>query len=155
MGYTHYFQSHSHSDEHWAAIVADVNKVYGAAALAGITINEESNNMLPPVANDTLVRFNGANTSGHETMYYSKSDDWAFCKTACKRYDTVVVAVLAVAAYHTASNLWSSDGGPDDHVDGLALAASINPNIRISGCDYTDEELSEFGISDPNMVYPN
>jgi hypothetical protein len=57
---------------------------------------------------------------------------WAFCKTAYKPYDKVVVACLcylADAGVLTAS----SDGGPEDWTDGLELARSAlqRPTLQI------------------------
>ena len=52
-----------------------------------------------------------------------KQASLAFCKTAAKRYDTVVVACLCVLA-ETGLDV-SSDGGPADWEHGRALAEEI------------------------------
>jgi hypothetical protein len=79
------------------------------------------------------VFFNGV--PAHETFvldrtfaspYEGAPFGFAFCKTASKPYDKIVVAALVLLATITkgfpVGFHWSSDGGPSDHAEGIALA---------------------------------
>lgn len=84
-----------------------------------------------PVFSETEIRFNGVGDNGHETFYLSpEMRDFEFCKTACKPYDTAVVAVLCLLAHHTDVRV-SSDGDPSDWEAGLAFAKRIEPGCEI------------------------
>ena len=83
---------------------------------------------------DSLISLNGEPM--HETLYLERTPTepawrqgeghFSFCKTACKKYDVVVTAILCIAE-HLSDGFFqvSSDGGPDDWQEGLALANKV------------------------------
>jgi hypothetical protein len=75
------------------------------------------------------INFNGVGEDSHENFCYDGlDDDWNFCKTNQKPYDTVVVAVLAHLK-DTGVLTWSSDGDSDDHKKGRALYRRIKAKL--------------------------
>ncbi|MDQ2784741.1 MAG: hypothetical protein M3Y58_07040 [Chloroflexota bacterium] len=101
MGYTHYWENSAMTIPDAALIV--IREIVGAAYHAGL-IQYEHDAAKPPLVSRTLIRFNGVREYGHETFFFDVNDDYraddgrpfAFCKTACKPYDAVVMKVLIV-----------------------------------------------------------
>jgi len=90
---------------------------------------------------DSLIFFNGQ----HETFVMPRvanegceatrdlGNMWAFCKTAAKRYDPVVVACLLILDHVLSGDSvgfsWSSDGTwPKEHSEGIELSG-IESNL--------------------------
>lgn len=82
------------------------------------------------------VIFNGQGNDSYETFLFEPygnnpspsggGKDFSFCKTACKPYDIVVVACLAIAAENLGEGIEvSSDGNRSDWVEGVALASRV------------------------------
>lgn len=115
MGYTHYWTPKDDvTDEQWKSFTTDVRRVIKYGMNNSIPVAWEYDELdRPPEITDTLVRFNGVDDDGHETFYFERSGSWAFCKTACKPYDTLVVACLILAENHFGLQ-WSSDGRDED-----------------------------------------
>lgn len=123
MGYTHYFsrQKSEIPQELWDYFTNKLKPILKAHSdiLTDVEVTRER------------VFFNGV--PDHETLVIERvaterswsNEFFAFCKTACKPYDKVVVAALILLATITRDDpcqfTWSSDGGPGDHEEGLAL----------------------------------
>ena len=126
MGYTHYFTIIKQPTfEQWAPIRKAMQEVF--ALRIGSLVRFESDSPEPPLANDTLIRFNGIREAGHETFFLSREDEgFQFCKTACKPYDSLVTACLTLVG-HFAPDCYDigSDGDPEDWEEGLKLAESV------------------------------
>lgn len=83
-----------------------------------------------------MVRFNGIDDDGHETLYIQRVDkpqSWAsdktvvfgFCKTARKPYDVYVTATLLLAHVYLGDEIKiSSDGEVEDWQAGVKLLDS-------------------------------
>ena len=140
MGYTHYWNMKRKADvrkigvtfTQMAAVIQDRKEL-----LAGWDGDGE------PEVVEGRVSFNGIGSDGHETFSFPpdpererqwpQKDDhvedpmlFAFCKTACKPYDPVVTACLAIAADVMGDDIEvSSDGEHADWEEGVALASRI------------------------------
>lgn len=80
-----------------------------------------------PEITTAVISFNGDDVGdqGHETFQIAADrPGWDFCKTARKPYDVVVTATLAYLAARWDFKV-SSDGDPDDWVEGLKLAETV------------------------------
>lgn len=125
MGYTHYWrQSRAFTDAEWAAITAETKRILEAA---GKTIPLRGGmGTGKPAFDAESIAFNGAAPrDDHETFLLEKApenpewrkdepDFFAFCKTARKPYDPVVVSVLwAVRNIAPDAIKVSSDGGDE------------------------------------------
>lgn len=81
----------------------------------GIALAFEEDVPEQPEVSDTQIRFNGVGNDGHETFILrkkiDKEDQFNFCKTAHKPYDTAVGLVLLIAKKHSPNSIRvSSDG---------------------------------------------
>lgn len=124
MGYTHHWSNSTPiGDSEWDAITTRAREILTHAQdQLGIAISEEYDVNRIPVVNDTEIRFNGYADEGHETFYIGRdADDYSFCKTARKPYDTVVVAMLQLLGVYAPGFDWRSEGDEADLADGLAL----------------------------------
>ncbi len=124
MGYTHHWSnSRPIDDSEWDAITTAARKILRVAQDdLGIAISIEYDVNRIPVVNDTEIRFNGYAEEGHETFLIMRdADEYSFCKTARKPYDTVVVAMLQLLGVYAPGFDWRSEGDDDDLKDGLAL----------------------------------
>jgi len=143
MGYTHYFTQHkTASKSQWAKIQDDFKKVAAHEDCPKIWGNPYDDENSAPVVNGDEILFNGGYETMHVTRKIGERQSWRrgeegvfnFCKTACKPYDSVVVALLVIMAKH-ASKVWdiSSDGEPEDWREGLDLAKSAtgNPKLKV------------------------
>jgi hypothetical protein len=120
MGYTHYWEFHA--ERLPAEAVALVSEILERAYAEHI-VQLEHDDPQPPLVSDELIRFNGLGDDGHETFYLSVHDTYrtsdgrpfAFCKTALKPYDKVVMKVLIILKHYLGEKLKvTSDGGFDD-----------------------------------------
>ena len=130
IGYTHYYYRNEtkHDSGKFAAFVADVKKVLALVKKQGIAI-AGGNGKGKPVVNDGLISFNGSEKGGedHETLYIERDgvENFNFCKTARKPYDTAVVATLVLYKKHFPCVKFSSDGDKEEIRDGVELAAKV------------------------------
>ena len=121
MGYTHYWeikQPNRISSYSLAVIRQEVMAAYRSGL-----VQKECNDPTAPVITDSLIRFNGVGEAGHETFYFDMNDAYrteagkhfAFCKTARKPYDQIVMRVLIALQWDLKDGLQvTSDGGFDD-----------------------------------------
>jgi hypothetical protein len=108
MGYTHYWYRPVGSEiapDVWQAICDDARKLMQST---DVSLVFEYDVGLPPQVDDVAIRFNGPASHGHETFMVERvcppqrsyrqdrPEAFAFCKTAGKKYDLVVCAILAV-----------------------------------------------------------
>lgn len=150
MGYTQYWRRPSeHPLEDWKKFTAGVKKIIDAAKKK-IKIAGGSGSGHPEIS-DEQIDFNGDGVEGldHETFYIPRvlvgrspmpGDDrgliFQFCKTACKPYDEVVVAVLILYKKCFPKVGLSSDGGVADWKDGKLLfekAMKTKVNLFVDG----------------------
>jgi len=113
MGYTHRWEHGTINPSDWEKVTARIAPLLRdrtePLGLCDVEVTEE------------LVFFNGQ----HETFSVSPAaTSFDFCKTAQKLYDPAVVACLVIFAEEVESFSWSSDGRPDEHAEGIALAGS-------------------------------
>jgi hypothetical protein len=145
MGYTHYFQQLKDCptaawDKLCNALPALALKVADRAPIC----REYDTPSEPPAIDTDAIAFNGVGPKGHETFVLTRKrevdarraavgiEGCGFCKTACKPYDVVAVAMLCLAN-HYARGVWkiSSDGTPAEWGDGLALARTVEPKANL------------------------
>ena len=116
MGYTHYFyHKRAFTDAEWKAICAETSRIITAATGAGIKLAWANGDGVPEVGDASggdvgRIVLNGECPLDHEALYLTQNPDpllrehepgegrFAFCKTALKPYDAVVVSVLAAIA---------------------------------------------------------
>ena len=120
MGYTHYWrQSRSFTDDEWTRLTKFAKRLFPAAEDQHIIITGWDGSGGPEVGGN-YISFNG--NPSHETcklmrvptVRYEQEEHFAFCKTACKPYDIVVVTLLATAKAIAPDAIHiSSDGGPE------------------------------------------
>lgn len=133
MGYTHYIQQKKDCpQEQWDSICAMAKELYTVGLLTTpLPIQLESDDAAPPEFNNQHIHFNGIGDEGHETFYVQKHhlNQFNFCKTNGKPYDTFVVAVLCLM-HRIAPDVWdiTSDGLEDDWQEGLKLARTVVPS---------------------------
>ena len=116
MGYTHYWrQSRSFTAQEWARITAEANRILSAAANA-VQLCGPMGNGVPEVTKGCIA-LNGDETKGedHESFVLNReAEEFAFCKTARKPYDPVVVSILCAARDIAPDAIKvSSDGGDE------------------------------------------
>ena len=134
MGYTHYFpQTDTVNQSDWKAFTDDVQKILDTT---DVKISWESDQPARvPQVDGTVVRFNGTDLGddeGHETFWLPRvlsPNEWEtdggsfiFCKTARKPYDVVVTAVLCIVNEQLPQFKITSDGYPEEWLEGVALA---------------------------------
>ena len=136
MGYTHYW-SHDKAieDDVWNKIAKEAMVV---ARKSSARIQYEYDDESLPCFDSQQVRFNGVDDEGHETFQLTPDPiSFAFCKTAVKPYDTIVVAILIIAKHHCPSFSWRSDGEPQEMQDSLDLlrSCSLPYVVNMEGCE--------------------
>ncbi len=136
MGYTHYFyHKRAFTDAEWQALCAETHRILDAAQARGIRLAWASGDGVPEIDGEPLpsdgdvgriISLNGEGEDSHEPLNINKKPDpglreiqpgegkFAFCKTARKPYDAVVVSILA-AIKEIAPDAMSisSDGGDE------------------------------------------
>jgi len=131
MGYTHYWDGAHNSDSQWQSFCEDVRKILQTT---NVPIVREYDRNDPPEISDNLVAFNGVNDDGHKTFYVErKGIGFAFCKTARKPYDKVVIACLIAGFENDIFSSVSSDGRGEEGFDQAGkelyeLALQKSPN---------------------------
>jgi len=115
-GYSHYWeQSRDFTNDEWSKIARAAKAIVRKAESKGIAIRGGDGNG-KPVINGNEIVLNGDEEAGeaHETFDITKKQGrWAYCKTARKPYDAVVVSILAVAKKVAPDAIdVDSDGGP-------------------------------------------
>ena len=125
MGYTHYFNHDEVSQETWDKISRDCFRL---RTISDVPIQYDSDIAELPVFNADMIHFNGVGDKGHETFVLERegSSVFVFCKTARKPYDDLVTACLLIYHYYSPGTIdLSSDGDPDEWVNGYRLAERI------------------------------
>lgn len=140
MGYTHYWTpGRSLTEAEWAQVQKDFAALFAAASdpySGHVALSALGDFGTLPSITDDEITFNGVDLGihgdqSHEQFEISRErGDWAFCKTANKPYDKVVVAALIYLATVTESHVPSSDGEYDDWSAGLRLAYKAWPKHR-------------------------
>ena len=126
MGYTHYWTiKRPITRKAWSAIMADTRKLL-ASTVTPLAAEFDRPDEMPDV-NPQEIRFNGIGNAGHETFLISPhAAPFEFCKTNGKPYDTMVAAVLIVAAHHAGKAIdVSSDGEAIDWAAPLGLVRAV------------------------------
>ena len=79
-----------------------------------------------PEINDNFISLNGEGEDSHESFYLQRTgnEEFEFCKTAQKPYDTLVVAVLTIVS-DLGYTEFSSDGDDEDLEEGRKLGREI------------------------------
>ncbi len=144
MGYTHYWENTAQIIPENA--LAIIREVVGTAYIDGV-IQFEQDDKKPPVVSRSLIRFNGVGENAHETFYFDVNDDYrtgdgksfAFCKTACKPYDAVVMKVLIVLKYFLRDELRvTSDGSFSEEWQSVRGEMADRYGVET----YVDEQLT-------------
>ena len=121
MEYSHYWRGGNFTVDQWERVKNLTRKIL-AESDADVVGWDRDPTTSPDVTN-YCIRLNGRQDEGHETFeLHPESTRFAFCKTARKPYDEVVVAILQGA--HEINPQWfnwDSDGDAVDHTDGLML----------------------------------
>ena len=126
MGYTHYFPHKKVSKSVWTDILAGCKRAY-ALLPKNIKITGGSGYGAKPLFGEDEILFNGdaEEDLAHETfaLYRESGGGFAFCKTAQKPYDVLVVACLLIYHHFSPSTIEiSTDGDKGDWEAGHALA---------------------------------
>lgn len=143
MGYTHYWNpTRGFSDSEWVQLRDFVPSLFQVAGESGVALgNGIGRTGSEPVVDDEVIAFNGIGENGYETFMLKKDGTgFAFCKTARKPYDAVVVAVLVRASEISDGFMWSSDGDNEPgHLDAAqALINKIGGRKRLYVKHYGD-----------------
>jgi hypothetical protein len=100
MGYTHnWTQKKTFTEQEWRLICNEARQIIKAS---NVPVSYEYDVTQAPCIDDDCIRLNGTGDDGHETFYIARKrtqEPWhycktAFCKTACKPYDKIVVMIL-------------------------------------------------------------
>ena len=146
MGYTHYFYRKEKLDaSQFKAFTEDVRKIL---ANTDVPLSRYDGNDGSPEITDHSIVFNGVGADSHETFLINREFDepfrqpnekgflFAFCKTARKPYDEVVVACLIAAKYHFGDDIdVSSDGNAAEWEEGAALYKKATGRIPVVPID--------------------
>ena len=140
MGYTHYWTPERTLTEiEWAQVCRDFQHLFNEAQSYGggyVALSSEGDYGKLPTISSEAITFNGVDLGlhgdqSHEPFQITRErSEWAFCKTASKPYDKVVVAALIYLASITQSHTPTSDGESSDWMDGLRLAYRAWPKLR-------------------------
>ncbi len=113
MGYTHYWKSENLNEKKFKQAIKSMRLVL-----------EQQKDILeiPKKRSSDSLSFNGIGEDGHEDFFLALNLNFNFCKTARKPYDIAVVACLCILEHFCPDAGVSSDGHPDEWLDGLQLA---------------------------------
>lgn len=121
MGYTHYWKNETGYVIDlftFAKFVEEVKQITATAQEAGIALEEEY------TENEIII--NGVGDNSHETFVFTRTpEEFEFCKTAGKPYDTVVTAILIHAKKNFKPIIINSDGNWNDWQGGRLLYESV------------------------------
>lgn len=140
MGYTHYFYGHDFDPAAFEKLAEDAGQLQQSCQIP--VAYEYDQPGRAAAFNPEYIRFNGIDDGGHETFAIRRTggEDFNFCKTAAKPYDTLVCAVLLAAQYRLGESIRiSSDGEWSDWSDGLNLYLSVFPE-RVPECPFEDDD---------------
>jgi len=119
MGYTHYWNASPFTDDQWNEVI---ERGQAILSCSDIPLQLDFDEPLPVELSNKRIRFNGVEDDGHETFYVTPDAiGFAFCKTAYKPYDEVVVAFLIMLNEVNPEFTWDSDGEDADHEAGRKL----------------------------------
>jgi len=125
MGYTHYWDLGDFTEEDFVRFVSDCRTIVKASPvkLAGGDGKGE------PSLKRGGIYFNGSEDRDEdfETFCITEHDEgFAFCKTACKPYDMIVVACLCALADRLGDSVKvTSNGNSEDWKDGVEFASKV------------------------------
>jgi hypothetical protein len=138
VGYTHYWYRDKKTLEGFDRFAEDCRKIIESVGEDIPLAYEYDRAKKAPAINTKVVRFNGIGEEGHETFYVPKTwtanyegqskgeDGWfAFCKTARKPYDKIVVACLIAMRHNCPGVKISSDGEDADWNAGRQLCQTV------------------------------
>lgn len=131
MGHTHYWRRSRDFDiDEWEKIKGLVIRMIGN--LPSEVIMRDTSGENRPVITDEFIGFNGdldsgmANDSFWLERQIERADELEFCKTRYKPYDLAVcVTLLIVQGVAPDAISVSSDGGPEDWEQAVALHAQL------------------------------
>ncbi len=151
MGYTHYWkQAKKATHEEWAA--------FATAAKAVVKAAREEVELEADIDADG-IDVNGVGPESYENMVFGHGPkEFAFCKTAQRPYDVVVVALLALAKRTLPGFSWSSDGGDEAMREGDAalekfLGSKAPPKTEVDA-GLVAEILSRSSITEALQTIP-
>lgn len=142
MGYTHYWKGHITCDATtWNQMRADFLKVKEASGVplagphgAGLMIFQEMvedaevkrvyGTTTPSKATRPEIAFNGEGEDSYESfniLYGKVGERFSFCKTAQKKYDILVAALLMIVKHYNPEFSVGSDGNEDDWLAAIQL----------------------------------
>lgn len=125
------------ASDKFAKASKDCKRICEETKKNGVAIVYEFDEPTDPIFTNNKVRFNGKGDEGHETFHiaqtfsshYPQFDEhgkaFAFCKTACKPYDTAVCACLIIFKYWFPDIDIESDGEMRDWEVSLENVRSI------------------------------
>lgn len=133
MGYTHYFTfktergTATETERLYQKAIRECQKAIKAYyAEHGGLIGYSAHTKLGQYGG---IELNGKGEEGYESFNlreHASENDWGFCKTNRKPYDTVVVACLAILKHRLRDAIdVSSDGRVKDWVAGVELARRV------------------------------
>jgi len=122
MGYTHYFEPPTFTDETWVEFCRQVRGICIVAESLDIMLAwcvDEDGDTDPDFGG--YIDVNGVEEESCENLFIRRTDNrWSFCKTRRRPYDAAVVAILTAGKKMGLID-WSSDGLRGEHEDGIAL----------------------------------
>lgn len=125
MGYTHYWKGEI---KDWRSASMNIARILHASH---VPLGDREGNGVPDI-NEESISFNGRGAGAYETCCISRSQEFTFCKTARRAYDTAVTAVLLIAAHYGEDSFkLTSDGDGEDWDAGLALGKRAIPGLKI------------------------
>ena len=113
MGYTHYWKSEDLNEKKFKQAIKSMHLVLD---------RQKDILEIPKKRSSDSLSFNGIGEDGHEDFFLALNLNFNFCKTARKPYDIAVVACLCILEHFCPDAAVSSDGHPDEWLDGLQLA---------------------------------
>ena len=133
MGYTHYYeQKRSFTDAEWSIIVKGWKLI---SKEAKIYVDDQSEFAGPRIRQ--YFDINGIGDEAHENFYLEKEKgfhdiQFTFVKTARKKYDRYVVALL-ILINNVAPNAFEvrSDGYLDDWFDGMDILKNYVQSVKV------------------------
>lgn len=131
MGYTHYWEAlPTVTVQQWNDFCDDVQKLLENphVKLCGWTGEAGTSPEVIKCLDNTTkgqIAFNGHEDESHESFVLNFfNSEWDFCKTARKRYDRIVVAVLTLA-HHRLGLQVNSDGGSSEWRPGIKYVNKV------------------------------
>ena len=123
MGYTRYWEGAVVcSDAVWDQIIDEFMAV---GVKSKVKLASYTGSGLATLSK-TEFAFNGEGKLGHESVNIRRGqNEFGFCKTAQKPYDILVCALLIIMQHRIRTFKVSSDGGPADWADAIALCQDV------------------------------